>query len=114
MPKELSDEPITNTAPVEPPAPIPAVEPSREEPQYEGYHHGQESSTEAASPAPTDGATPSEPALGVNMESLGFAEPPAPMPKPSEGLSLIDDMDDDTARLRDATPPLFPDVYDEQ
>ncbi|MEM1451113.1 MAG: hypothetical protein AAF957_18730 [Planctomycetota bacterium] len=39
-----------------------------------------------------------------------FPSPPPPIPQPSEGLELLDDMEDDVARDADKTPPLFPDL----
>lgn len=41
-----------------------------------------------------------------------FPSPPGPIPKPAEGLGLIDEMNDDTARIGDLTPPLFPELGD--
>lgn len=41
-----------------------------------------------------------------------FPSPPAPMPKPAEGLGLIDEMNEDKARIADLTPPLFPELGD--
>ncbi|MFT7168962.1 MAG: hypothetical protein ACI80K_002096 [Paracoccaceae bacterium] len=110
LPRELSEEaPVTEPTgplPVAPPQEAKTQEPTAEEPQYTGYQH-EADSTEVNS---TEDQSPAKPTLGVNMESLGFPEPPAPIPKPSEGLSLIDEMGEDTARRNDATPPLFPDV----
>lgn len=37
-------------------------------------------------------------------------EPPAPLPTPSEGLELLDEMQEDRARPADLTPPLFPEL----
>lgn len=37
-------------------------------------------------------------------------EPPAPLPAPSEGLDLLDEMQDDCASPADLTPPLFPEL----
>ncbi|MEM9382570.1 MAG: hypothetical protein AAGB93_21635 [Planctomycetota bacterium] len=39
-----------------------------------------------------------------------FPSPPPPIPQPSEGLELLDDMEEDVARESDKTPPLFPDL----
>jgi len=41
-------------------------------------------------------------------EAFDFASPPAPIPHPSEGLELLNDMEDGVARDTDSTPPLFP------
>lgn len=111
LPRELSDEPAPVEAEAEPAAPIPAA---AAEPQYEGFQHGGPDEAETKSESKDSEPAEETPKLGVNMESLGFAEPPAPMPKPSEGLSLIDEMDEDTARQGDMTPPLFPDMGEKQ
>lgn len=55
---------------------------------------------------------PTDPPVSMTLvePDAEFPEPPAPMPKPSEGLELIDEMNDDKARAADMTPPLFPEI----
>ncbi len=83
------------------PLPSPAQEPSAE-----------------AHPHATEPQLPRE--LTGEPIQMAMPEPPAPIPSrpeepsvaqgPSEGLDLIDDMEEDTARMSDMTPPLFPDM----
>ncbi len=83
----------------------------------------EESSDDMAAPlslgeAPSPSNEPSQPTLfGPQLTPVmpvesEFPNPPAPMPQPSEGLELIDDMNEDKARLADLTPPLFPEMGD--
>ena len=58
---------------------------------------------------------PPMPALPFGSELTEIApssteEPPAPLPAPSEGLDLLDEMQDDCASPADLTPPLFPEL----
>ena len=63
----------------------------------------------AAGETPAQGSQP--PIAMTLVEPDGeFPEPPAPMPKPTEGLELIDEMNEDKARAADMTPPLFPEI----
>ena len=106
LPVELTDateeEPVAQASS---PGPTESSEPSgNEEPQFEGFQFDAEEEKTSE---------PEAPSLGVNMQSLGFPEPPAPMPKPSEDLGLIDQMQEDTANKGDETPPLFPDAFDQ-
>lgn len=111
LPIELTDA-VDEEAQVEsdkaaPAGPIPASKSESsesEEPQFEGFQFETENE---------EVPEPEAPKLGVNMQSLGFQEPPAPMPKPSEDLGLIDQMQEDTANKGDEAPPLFPDAFDQ-
>ena len=117
LPVELTDaadqEPSADPAPA---APLPASprEGSRSaEPQFEGFQFENEPEDKPEDEAaPAQNQEPKAPIQGVSMQSLGFSEPPAPIPKPSQDLGLIDEMHADTARSVDDTPPLFPDAFE--
>ena len=112
LPIELTDAADSAVEDSAPAAPIPssaAQEETSSEPQFEGFQFEKDSEEES-----DESPEPEAPSLGVSMQGLGFPEPPAPMPKPSQDLGLIDEMQKDTARLVDETPPLFPDAFDQQ
>lgn len=65
----------------------------------------------AASPLAPLPSPPKAPAPAQEAdETFDFASPPAPIPHPSEGLELLDKMEDGVVRETDSTPPLFPDL----
>lgn len=107
LPVELTDN---ASASEEKPAESSAPQPEKSaEPQFEGFKFEEEEKAPEGQPE----VNAESPSLGVNMQSLGFPEPPAPIPKPSQDLGLIDQMQENTANKADETPPLFPDAFDQ-
>lgn len=113
-PPELADEPLEDV--VHAAAPILEQDGRPAELTGEPFESGVAAAAESTfEPDRVEAVEPTGPPLSFGtalpeVTPTCGEEPPAPLPAPSEGLELLDEMQEDRARPADLTPPLFPEL----